>query len=79
MESGTAKLDAALAACGLHAQVPGDAAAALPEVFNAEMAATVDADRHLASWAAGANPRGTSLPIHSARLSITFVITETTP
>ena len=45
MESGRAKLDAALAECGLHAQVLGDAATALPEVFNAEMAATVDADR----------------------------------
>lgn len=45
MDSGRAKLDAALAECGLYAQVLGDAAAALPEVFSAEMAATVDADR----------------------------------
>ena len=45
MECGRAKLDAALAECGLHAQVLGDAAAALPEVFNAELAATVDAER----------------------------------
>ena len=45
MDPGRAKLDAALAECSLHAQVLGDAAAALPELFNAEMAATVDADR----------------------------------
>lgn len=48
MDSGRAKLDAALAECGLHAQVLGDAASALPAVFNAEMASTVDGDRHLA-------------------------------
>ncbi len=45
MDSGRLKLDAALAECGLHAQVLSDAVAALPEVFNAEMAATVNADR----------------------------------
>lgn len=44
MAAGRAKLEAALAECGLHAQVLGDAISALPSVFSAEMAARVDAD-----------------------------------
>lgn len=45
MSAGRDKLDAALAECALHARVLGDASAALPDVFDADMAANVDADR----------------------------------
>ena len=45
MAAGRAKLDAALAECALHAQVLGDAVAALPSEFSAATVVTVDADR----------------------------------